>query len=127
MATPEIKELPVHWRGDSYGPMVLAVKSDVDLTDVTVKMTFRKDFDEGEIVQQLTSNEDDEGPAPDPEFAIVVDASAKTITVRLFKPAVAGDIYWDIELTWPADDNGHQRTQTPFAGVWTVTQDRTPN
>lgn len=127
MATPEILSLPAHWRGDSYGPMVFTVSSSVDLTGVTAKMTFRKDFDEGEIVQQLTSDEDDAGPAPDPEFAIVIDAEEKTITIRLFKPVQAGDLYWDLELTWPADDNGHERTQTPYAGVWPVTQDRTPN
>lgn len=127
MAVPDIIELPEHWRGDSYGPMKFTVTSDTDLTGVTAKLTFRKDYDEGEIVQQLTSDNSDAGPAPAPEFAIVIDDAEKTITVRLFKPAVSGDLYWDLELTWPADDNGHERTQTPYAGVWEVTQDRTPN
>lgn len=113
MARPKPLELEAHTRGDTFGPIIFRFPNPAfNLVGAHSKMTFRLKSLEGPVVQTLRSQ----------AGQIEVDAVARTVTVKKFKPSAAGKIYWDHELTFGDGD-----TLTTNMDVWEIGPDASEN
>lgn len=98
--------LPTWTRGDTIGPIVITYTGPT-LAGATVTMTF-KTRNPAATTQTLVS----------PTHITVSGTTTGTITVAAFKPATAGELYWDMEV-----DYADGTTITLFRDCWTVLQD----